>query len=264
MNYSIERAYEGIAKAGYRYTAYLGQHPGIRYHDYLEQPKEQVDVYRRSLESHGLKAVTAWGGNPIAYGLEGLLQRIDRAKELDLEYIILSSPYVGGKEADEVTSEELRDRFLRAVVPALPRLEEAGIRLDIKPHMGLYGTGAGLAALVSAVGHPLVGVSYDPGNIHYYEDKVATEDLPDVAHKVTSVCVKDHQKPPTEPRFPTPGRGDVDWPAVFSNLAKVNFQGYALIEVMTEDSAESLDQAAIETRQNLEAWIKAAGGEALL
>lgn len=259
----IERALEGIAKAGYKFTAFLGRHPGYWFYEYLLQPEEQINALKRTMDSFGLKVVTAWGGNPIHYGVEGMRKTADRAAELGLEYVILSSPYVYSNQP-QLNDEELLEKFKEAIVPVLPRLEETGVRFDVKPHMGHYGTGAGLCELVEHIDHPMLGVSYDPGNIRYYEGIDPNEDLKDVAHRVTSLCIKDHQGPAKALKFPVPGQGDVNWSTIFGTLSAAGFNGYALIEAFDGESPEAVDAAVVQARHDLTRWIEETGGSVVL
>jgi len=259
----IERALEGIAKAGYTFTAFLGRHPGYWFYEYLLQPEEEINALKRTVDSFGLKVVTAWGGNPVQYGVEGMRKTADRAAELGLEYVILSSPYVSSNQP-QPSDEELLEKFKAAIEPVLPRLEETGVRFDVKPHMGRYGTGAGLRELVEQIDHPLLGVSYDPGNIRYYEGIDPNEDLKDVAPRVTSLCIKDHQGPARSLKFPVPGEGDVNWPSIFGTLGEAGFDGYALIEAFDGEGPEQVDAAVVGARRDLARWIEEAGGTVIL
>jgi sugar phosphate isomerase/epimerase len=255
--YPVERALEGIARAGFRYTAFLGHHPnGGAYN--LDTPMAETQALKRKMESFGLKPVTAWAGNPLQYGIDGMRRHVAIAHQLGLEYLILSSPYVGKNTAQ--SAEELKNDFLSIIEAVLGDCEAARLRLDAKPHMGPYGTGPGLLELVTTLNHPCFGVSYDPGNVHFYEGLVPEEDLVPVATRVTSLCVKDHQGPERHNCFPTPGDGDVQWPRIFQLLVQGGFKGYALIEVMTEENAEALDAAGARVRERLTQWIRDAGG----
>jgi len=257
--YAVERAFEGIARAGYKYTAFLGAHPDGGAYD-LDTPLSQSIALRKRMASFGLTPVTAWAGNPVQYGVEGMRRHVEIAAELGLEYIIISSPYLGKNES--LSQAEVKSRFISVVEPVLPLCAQVGVRLDIKPHMGPYGQGAGLRELATAIDHPCFGISYDPGNIHYYEGLVPENDLDPVAEMITSLCVKDHKGAAWENNFPTPGdNGDVDWPHIFKLLGKGNFSGYALIEVMTEENDTALDNAGIRVRARLETWITEAGGK---
>lgn len=260
--YPVARALEGIAKAGYRYTAFLGRHPdGGAYS--LDTPLAETLALKKQMESFGLKPVTAWGSDPLHYGIEGMRRHVAIAQELELEYLLLSSPYAGQKGQNPPTQEEMKRKFLSIIEPVLPECEKANLRLDVKPHMGPYGTGPGLRELAETLNHPCFGVSYDPGNIHYYEGLAPEEDLVTVAPRVTSVCVKDHEGPQRNSSFPNPGEGDVQWPRIFSLLQQSGFRGYALIEVMQGESAEVLDATGALVRQRLTEWITSAGGRVM-
>ncbi|HHW11241.1 MAG TPA: sugar phosphate isomerase/epimerase [Firmicutes bacterium] len=258
--YPVERALEGIAGAGFKYTAFLGNHPdGGAYNE--NTPVEIPMRLKEKMAGFGLKPVTAWGSNPLTYGIEGMKKHVHIAGELELEYLILSSPYVGKNVENPPSAEEIKKRFLTIIEAVLPLCEQYQLRLDIKPHMGPYGRGPGMAELAATINHPLFGVSYDPGNIHFYEGLSPKTDLPAVASRVTSICVKDHKGPQLNRDFPNPGDGDIDWPDLFRQLKAADFTGYALIEVMNGASPEEIDAAASRTRRRLISWITEAQGQ---
>lgn len=258
--YPVARALEGIAKAGFRYTAFLGKvADGGAYN--LKTPIEEPLALKKQMESFGLKAVTAWASDPLGYGEEGMRRHVEIAQELELEYLLLSSPYAGQKGPNPPSHEEVKSKFLAIVEAVLPQCEKTNLRLDVKPHMGPYGAGLGLFELAETISHRCFGVAYDPGNIRYYEGLTPEEDLLKVAERVTSICVKDHKGAQRESCFPNPGDGDVQWPVIFSHLKDVNFRGYALIEVMQGETAEELDATGALVRERLTDWITAAGGK---
>lgn len=256
MNYPVERALEGIARAGFTYTAYVGNHEKQPSYTLDSSPAE-IQALRNKVESAGLVAVAAWAGDPLRYGSDGLRRHVELARDLGLEFLILSSPY---------TKERLRpdlpigEEFVAIVESVLPLAERTGVSLHVKPHMGEYGAGPGLATLAQWINHPRFGVSYDPGNIHSYEGLRADQDITTVAPHVRSLCVKDHKAGQQVKRYVTPGDGDVNWGPVWQSLADANFSGYALVELLGGTAADELDKAAVTARQRMMAWIEGAGG----
>ncbi|MGI6083089.1 MAG: sugar phosphate isomerase/epimerase family protein [Limnochordia bacterium] len=258
--YPVARALEGIARAGYRYTAFLGKCPdGGAYS--LDTPLEESLALKKQMESFGIKPVTAWASDPLSYGPEGMRRHVAIAQELELEYLLLSSPYAGQKGPNPLSQEETKSKFISIIESVLPECEKTNLRLDVKPHMGPYGTGPGLFELAETIDHPCFGVSYDPGNIRYYEGLVPEEDVVVAAPRVTSICIKDHEGPQRNSSFPNPGEGDVNWSRIFAVLKESGFRGYALIEVMQGETAEALDATGTLVRQRLTEWIAAAGGQ---
>ena len=253
--YPLERALEGIRRAGYAYTAYVGQHEGKPSYS-LQSTSAEVAALRRKVESFGLKAVAAWAGDPLTYGTEGLRRHVELAGELGLEFLILSSPYAKQRRRPELTVDE---EFAFIVTPVLDLADSLGVGLHVKPHMGEFGAGPGLAALARRINHPRFGVAYDPGNIHFYEGLRADEDVKCVAAEVRSLCVKDHKGAQREQNFPTPGDGDVNWAGVWQSLSAAGFRGYALVELLGGTEAEEIDREALKARERIAAWVEAAG-----
>ncbi len=254
--YSLERALEGIARAGYKYTAYVGQHDKRASYT-LESTDEEARALRKKVEGFGLKAVAAWAGDPLRYGEQGMRRHVELAGELGLAHLILSSPYAKERQSPELTIDE---EFAAIVEPVLDLAESLGVGLHVKPHMGEFGAGPGLAALSKRINHPCFGVSYDPGNIHFYEGLRADEDVTSVADQVRSICIKDHKGAQRENNFPTPGEGDVNWGPIWQSLSSANFEGFALVEVLGRTQAEEIDQAAATTLQRIKEWVEAAEG----
>lgn len=255
--YSLERALEGIARAGYAYTAYVGQHDKKASYT-LESTSSEIQALRKKVESFGLKAVAAWAGDPLRYGTEGMRRHVELAGELGLRHLILSSPYAKERQSPELTIDE---EFAAIVEPVLDLAESVGVGLHVKPHMGEFGTGPGLAALSKRMNHPRFGVSYDPGNIHFYEGLRADEDVKSVAAEVHSICVKDHKGEQRENNFPTPGEGDVNWGPVWQSLSGADFDGFALVELLGGTSDTEIDAAAATARRRIQEWVEAAGGK---
>lgn len=246
---SLERGLEGIKAAGFKYTAYL---PNTYFDG--DTSDQQLLKLRSKVEGFGVRAVTAWGGDITRRSPEHFQTLVRQCGVLGLEYLIVSSPY-NSKEENR-TQTELGDAFLRIIEPAFRHMENANVRIDVKPHMGPYGTGPGLAELAKRVNHPLFGVSYDPGNMRYYEGLEPKTDLPTVVSHVRSLCVKDHSGGQMEPSFPNAGDGDVDWVDVFNQLSQAGFSGYALVEVLEGSSAEELDASARTVYERLGGWAK--------
>lgn len=257
MHHSVEKAFEGIARAGFKYTAYVGKHAGSESVT-LDTPTERLKELRRQSEAAGLKAVTCWAGDPLKYGQAGLKRYLEMAGELGLEFLILSSPYAKERNNPELSVEE---EFISIVTPLLDLADSLGVGMHVKPHMGEMGTGAGLAKLARTIGHPRFGVSYDPGNIQFYEGLRADEDVKDVAGEVLSICVKDHKGAQRENNFPAPGDGDVTWEPIWQALSGADFTGYALIERLGPSEEDgTVEHVADQIRQRMAAWVKAAGG----
>jgi L-ribulose-5-phosphate 3-epimerase len=136
------------------------------------------------------------------------------------------------------------------------RAERRGVMILMKPHGGIAGTGADLAAIVERIGSPAVRVIYDPGNVAYYEGIKPEPDLPAVADLVRAVCIKDHRGGMANVDFPVPGEGEIDHVAIFRTLHAAGFSGPCLIERIDGlATPEETDRALARGREYLERAI---------
>lgn len=257
--YPLERALEGIARAGFKYTAYVGQHLKKPTYTYDSSEKE-LNALKAKVDGFGLTSVAAWAGDPLHYGEEGMRKHVAAAAVLGLEYLILSSPYLA-EEKRTNPDMTVDDEFAAIVEPVLEEAAAANLELHVKPHMGEFGAGPGLARLAEKIGHPNFGVSYDPGNIHFYEGLRSETDLPFVGKHVKSLCVKDHKGAQREANFPNPGDGDVKWEEVWRLLSEASFNGYAVVELLDGAGDTEVDESAAKVRERLVGWVKGAGGK---
>jgi sugar phosphate isomerase/epimerase len=177
--------------------------------------------------------------------------RLDQAAELGVDEVLSIAPwpYAQGidvpRPADEWAAEV--ERFYRHLAPVARHAEEIGMTIAYKPHTGLTATAAECRQLVERAGSPRVRISYDPGNVSFYEGVRPEGDLPKIADSVVSICVKDHVGGRGEAGFPNPGTGDVDWQAIFGVLAEHGFSGPATVEKLAGAEIDEINASAAET-----------------
>ena len=116
-----------------------------------------------------------------------------------------------------------------------------------KPHTGLTATAKECRELVDRADSPAVTISYDPGNVSFYEGVDPAGDLPVIADSVSSICVKDHVGARGNADFPNPGGGDVDWRAIVAALDAAGFEGPATVEKLVGDGIDELNSSAAES-----------------
>lgn len=143
-------------------------------------------------------------GDPA--GLERLLRRLEFAGGLGAGTIVSNA-----------TTTANRNRLLRVIDAALPRLESAGIVLALEnPGHGegaLIPDGRGAAALVASLGTPWVRINYDIGNALTYS-MGGIELQADLAAARPYACrlhVKDVKAAGSDWHFCPPGRGIVGY-----------------------------------------------------
>ena len=261
--HSLDRALEGIARAGYRYAGLWNDHADrpLIPHD---APASTIDDVRRRFDAHSLIPSMAFRfpSDPADKDPAAPLRRtLEVAGALGIPFVISTgpSPYRRApheRKRDMLFHRESETYFhtLRAVAPLAAR---AAVTIVLKPHMGVTGTGEDLAELVTLIDHPHVRVCYDAGNIAYYEGLKPEEDVKACAHLTRAVCIKDHRGDRFHPDFPIPGEGDVDHAAIFRTLLDAGFAGPCLVERVdgtqkaTDMPPHTIDSALTRARTHL-------------
>jgi sugar phosphate isomerase/epimerase len=114
-------------------------------------------------------------------------------------------------------------------------------------------TADGLAALLEALKKPNIVVNFDPANMLLYGKGDPIEAVRVLASWIRQVHVKDANQtsvPGTWGEEVAVGTGQVDWPAFFSTLADVGFNGDIVIE------REAGDQRVADIRTAREIVLK--------
>ncbi len=151
----------------------------------------------------------------------------------------------------------------RRWLPILHHFEEAGVDLCFEPHPGedLH-DGATFERFLDVVdGHPRAKILYDPS--HFLLQQLDYLDFLDRYHaRIGAFHVKDAEFRPDgrsgvyggyrdwrerPGRFRTPGRGQIDFGAVFSKLAQYGYGGWAVLE--WEDPLQCAEDGAREGAQ---------------
>ena len=94
-------------------------------------------------------------------------------------------------------------------------------------------TAPALAAFLMELNHPNVGVNFDPANMILYDKGDPVEALRGLSPWLRQVHIKDALRTRIPGLWGTEvaaGAGEVDWPAFFATLQKLNFTGDLVIE----------------------------------
>jgi sugar phosphate isomerase/epimerase len=267
LRWSLDRALEGIARAGFRY---MGIRPGHT-DGPLTPARPTANDYaalRRRIERYGLTPLVLMAHRADGDPAERLRRDIDLVAEVGIPFLLIIPPSPAPKFADERLGEMAWftqvDAWFRLMESVAAAAERRGVTLVLKPHGGIAGTGEDLRQIVARLGSPAIRVCYDAGNVVYYEGVRPEADLPGVAKLVRAVCIKDHRGGQAVVDFPTPGDGDIDHVALFRSLRAVGFAGPCLIERIDGlTTPEEVDGALERGRRYLEgvvATVLAAAG----
>lgn len=262
----FERALEGIAKAGYQYVAFGLEHAGQAVPD--EEGEQAAEELERLMTKYGLKPVMIIGNRQLAPGqpVERIRKRMQLAQQLGVGEI-LSVGTFGYRSfphepipGDEM--EKLNDAFIDQFQKVAAEAEAYGRMVTLKPHTGNTATSVQLKETLDRIGSPAVQVSYDPGNVQFYEGIDAVEDFKLIAERTHSLIAKDHRGQRAELQFPVPGSGDVDFLRLFQIAKEAGFKGNVVVERIDGPSdAEAIDLIISEARTALLHLLEEAGLE---
>ncbi len=160
---------------------------------------------------------------------------------------------------------------LRVLVDTLRPLgdvaQEHGVGLNIENHDGTLADDAARSARVwRAVGHPAVGIIYDPANLVRDGKELYPESLTLQAEGIRVVHVKDYVFEPGWPagrRAMPIGDGVIPWPEMLSGLRAAGFDGDLSLEYETRWVPEQLPEPAIglkRSRDHLHRCLDALAG----
>ena len=185
--------------------------------------------------------------------------RIDQAVELGVDEVLSVAPWpyskgIDVKRPEEEWNEEV-ERFYKHLSPVAKHAEDVGMTIAYKPHTGLTATASECKELVERTASPCVKISYDPGNVSFYEGVDPAADVVTIASETVSVCVKDHVGDRGNPDFPNPGKGEVDFASIFGTLKEHGFSGPATVEKLVGAEMDELGTSAAECFEYLNGLI---------
>ena len=212
--------YQGCEQAAWTHLPSIG----IR-HVFMSVPAaDQVEIVRKRLADHGLKAVVFRGDADLSRpeGVGQLGAQLAVCERMGVKFLFLSVR---------------RREVPKAVI--CQRLRQAGdlaarhqVTIAIETHPDLGTNGDVLLETMRQVDHPRVRVNFDTGNIHFYNQGMdAPTELGKVIDYVATVEIKDHDGGAGEWRFPALGRGRVDIPAVLRVLREHGYAGPITMEI---------------------------------
>lgn len=203
--FPLQRALEGIRRAGYRWVAWGTEHieaegrrVAVLAPDAPAAEAQRLAVRCRDL---GLEPLLMFSNIYPEHrsGLDTLKRRIEQAHAAGVPQVLTFGHTENGGEV------LWRERF--ALLGPLARA--AGVTLVIKQHGGETGTGAACARFTRALNDDGVRVNYDAGNVMDYLNVDPVSDLRACADQVRSFCIKDHRNFPKDEDC-GPGYGEID------------------------------------------------------
>ena len=233
---TLDQALTAIAGTGFtmvEFCAQQGRH--LIRPDSTEQELAQL---RRQLDAAGLTF------DMISTGPDFTAPVADAVAEY--EKIIAGVAQLGGKYllSCGVMDESLYDKYYQILRLACDIAAAHDIEMQLKPHGGVGATADGLLAALDLVDRPNFSISYDPGNILYYTGLPPEDDLPKIAARVKSICIKDERGGVHGDVDITPGSGDVDFNIIFAILRDAGFTGPGWIECVGGTTPDEINTEA--------------------
>lgn len=249
--YDYRTALDAIAESGFKYVGIMTTNTKTWLIVSVATTIEEAHAIGEEVSKRGLKVPALYGGDipvkeSLEAGIQGLRKLIDNSAAAGSKTLMM-----GG-----VGESELYDVYYKAIAECCDYAEEKGVGLTLKPHGGLNATGPQCRKAIEQVGHRNFTLWYDPGNIYYYSDGKLdpVEQAATVDGLVTGMCVKDYRDP--KDVMVTPGKGRVNFPAVFARLKQGGFtHGPLLIETLAPGNLTETIAQAKETREFLKETI---------
>jgi sugar phosphate isomerase/epimerase len=203
--YPMERALEGIKRAGYDHVAW-----GVNHKDAQGRPKPALAVDAPARDAAvlagrcrnlGLEPVMMFSTVNLeaANALDAHLRRIEQAAAAKIPFLLTFGKTTPGEY----------EAFVGNLKRMAPAARKAGVMVVIKQHGGNTATGAQCARIVREVGDDAVKVCYDAGNVLDYENHDPIVDIQTCWRDIRAFNIKDHRNTPKDEDC-GPGFGEID------------------------------------------------------
>lgn len=203
--FPLERALEGIARAGYRFVGWGTAHQpssGVRTPVLAPDasPSEARSLAGRC-RALGLEPVTMFSGVFVEApdSVKVHRRRLEQASAAGIPFLITFGQTRPG--AYDVWIRNLKELALEA--------RKAGVTLLIKPHGGNTATGRDCSKIIADVGDEGLRMCYDAGNVLDYENQDPIADIGHCWRDIRAFAIKDHRNTPKDEDC-GPGFGEID------------------------------------------------------
>jgi sugar phosphate isomerase/epimerase len=251
----LDEAMARIRKAGYRYISMGRKHADEDVFS-PEMTKAERAAMLRRIRGLGVEPIMSLGGfrgDPAtAEGLAQYVAQIDLCVDYEIPVMVGAGPWyytkfpnIPKRELDWV--QEV-DRFYAGLEKAVRHAESVGVTIALKPHTGITARAKDCMQVVKRIVSPRLKISWDAGNVSYYEGVHPDPDLPDLAPHIHAVCIKDHLGLRGDGNFPVPGQGQVDHELMFRTLFSAGFKGPMAIERLDGRHGRGLSPEVVDER----------------
>ena len=251
----LDQAMARIRKAGYRYIS-MSRRVGDEDVFSPEMTKAERAAMLRRIRDLGVDPIMSLGGfrgDPAtAEGLAQYVAQLDLCADYEIPVMVGAGPWyytkfpnIPKRELDWV--QEV-DRFYAGLERAVRHAESVGVTIALKPHTGITARARDCMQVVKRIVSPRLKISWDAGNVSYYEGVHPDPDLPDLAPHIHAVCIKDHLGLRGDANFPVPGQGQVDHERMYRTLFSAGFQGPMAIERLDGREGRGLAPEVVDER----------------
>lgn len=203
--FPLERALEGIRKAGYEYVAWGTTHqnaPGRREPVMAKDaPPAEAKKLADRCRSLGLQPVMMFSDIYVAHpdSVKVHARRIEQAAAAGIKIVLTFGEIKAGAE----------DIWITNLKQLGPIARQNGVLVTIKQHGGNTATGKDCLRIVQQVNDTGVKMTYDAGNVLDYNNDDPIADIQTCWHEIRAFCIKDHRNTPKDEDC-GPGFGEID------------------------------------------------------
>jgi sugar phosphate isomerase/epimerase len=255
--FPLQRALDGIVRAGYRFVAWGTTHmegPGDRRPALaVDAPPADAKRLAGRCRDMGLEPVMLFATVQLEQpdAVEAHLRRIEQAAAARVPFLLTFGRTTAGQY----------DMFIGNLKRMAPVARSHGVTVVIKQHGGNTATGSNCARIVGEVGDDGLRICYDGGNVMDYEH---VDPIPDIQHcweKVRAFAIKDHRFTPRNQDC-GPGLGELDHYKLLMPVARTGLDMPLACENIFEPivprpfQPEGVDALARRAREFLEIVIR--------
>lgn len=253
----MERALEGIKRAGYDYVAWGVNHkdaqgrtkPALA----VNAPASDAAALARRCRDMGLEPVMMFSTVNLEApaALDAHLRRIEQAAAAKIPFLLTFGKTKPGEY----------DTFVGNLKRIAPAARKAGVMVVIKQHGGNTATGADCARIVREVADEAVKICYDAGNVLDYENNDPIADIQTCWRDIRAFNIKDHRNTPKDEDC-GPGFGEIDHYKLFAPVMRTGLTIPLTFENIFEPlvprpaSPEGIDALARRAREYVDTVLR--------
>jgi sugar phosphate isomerase/epimerase len=255
--FSLDRALEGIGRAGYKFVAWGTTHrdksgvaaPVLP----VEAPARDARALAQRCRNLGLAPVMMFSTVFLEEkaAADAHLKRIEQAAEAGLPYLLTFGRTKPGEY----------EAFVGALKAIAPAALDAKVTVLIKQHGGNTATGVHCAKILREVSHEGVKLCYDAGNVLDYESHDPLADIQQCWQDIRAFAIKDHRDTPKDEDC-GPGFGEIDHYKLLMTVARTGLTMPLVCENIFEpivprpSTPEAIDDLAKRAREFVETVVR--------